>query len=196
MAMSRHQRPHPLASEGGSQMNTSAQERGAVVMTGASSGIGEASALLLARAGFHVFAGVRREEDARALAGRATGRLTPLLLDITDSTQIRSAAETVAERVGGRGLAGLVNNAGVGVAWPLEVVPLDEFRRQFEVNVFGHLAVTQAFLPLLRAATGRIVNVGSVGGRVTIPLSGTPRAPRDAFVAGEHAVRHGACPPG
>ena len=170
-------------------MNTSAQERGAVVMTGASSGIGEASALLLARAGFHVFAGVRREEDARALAGRATGRLTPLLLDITDSTQIRSAAETVAELVGDRGLAGLVNNAGVGVAWPLEVVPLDEFRRQFEVNVFGHLAVTQAFLPLLRAATGRIVNVGSVGGRITMPFGGTLSAPRHAFVAVNDALR-------
>jgi NAD(P)-dependent dehydrogenase (short-subunit alcohol dehydrogenase family) len=170
-------------------MNTQAREPGAVVVTGASSGIGQASALLLARAGFHVFAGVRREEDARALAGRAAGRLTPLLLDITNAAQIESAAGTVAELVGGRGLAGLVNNAGVGVAWPLELVPPDEFRRQFEVNVFGHLAVTQAFLPLLRAAPGRIVNVGSVGGRITMPFGGTLSAPRHALVAVNDALR-------
>ena len=136
---------------------------GAVVLTGASSGIGRACALKLANSGFHVFAGVRKEEDAHALMETATGRLTPLYVDVTDADLVSSAASVVEEAVGEDGLAGLVNNAGVGSAWPLEFVPPEEFRRQFEVNVFGHLAVTQAFLPLIRAATGRIVNVGSVG---------------------------------
>jgi NAD(P)-dependent dehydrogenase (short-subunit alcohol dehydrogenase family) len=135
---------------------------GAVVVTGASSGIGRACALKLANSGFHVFAEVRKEEDAQELMEASTGPLTPLSIDVTDADLV-PAASVVEEAVGEDGLAGLVNNAGVGAAWPLEFVPPEEFRRQFEVNVFGHLAVTQAFLPLIRAATGRIVNVGSVG---------------------------------
>lgn len=170
-------------------MKSSVRELGAVVVTGASSGIGRACALTLARSGFQVFAGVRRDEDARSLAEAATGRLTPLRLDVTDADLIAAAASTVEAAVGRNGIAGLVNNAGVGVAWPLEVVPLDEFRRQFEVNVFGHLAVTQEFLPLIRAATGRIVNVGSVGGRITMPFGGTLSAPRHALVAVNDALR-------
>src|SRR5215207_4053241 len=164
--------------------------RRAVVVTGASSGIGRACALKLARSEFHVFAGVRKDEDAEALEYAAPeASLTPLFLDVTDSGLIASVAETVAEAVGEAGLVGLVNNAGVGEAWPLEFVPLDEFRRQFEVNVFGHLAVTQAFLPLIRAATGRIVNIGSVGGRITMPFGGTLSAPRHALVAVNDALR-------
>jgi NAD(P)-dependent dehydrogenase (short-subunit alcohol dehydrogenase family) len=163
---------------------------GAVVVTGASSGIGRASAMKLARSGFRVFAGVRKEEDAEALEEAATaGRLTPLFIDVTDENLVAAAASTVEEAVGGEGIAGLVNNAGIGEAWPLEYVPLEEFRRQFEVNVFGHLAVTQAFLPLIRAATGRIVNVGSVGGRITMPFGGTLSAPRRALVAVNDALR-------
>src|SRR5215203_2705010 len=151
----------------------------AVVVTGASSGIGRASAMKLARSGFRVFAGVRKEEDAGALEEAApAGRLTPLFIDVTDENLVAAAASTVEEAVGGEGIAGLVNNAGIGEAWPLEV-----FRRQFEVNVFGHLVVTQAFLPLIRAATGRIVNVGSVGGRITMPFGDTLSAPRRALVA-------------
>jgi NAD(P)-dependent dehydrogenase (short-subunit alcohol dehydrogenase family) len=162
----------------------------AVVVTGASSGIGRASALMLARSGFRVFAGVRKEEDAEALEETApAGRLKPLFIDVTDEHLVASAASTVEEAVGGEGIAGLVNNAGIGEAWPLEYVPLEEFKRQFEVNVFGHLTVTQAFLPLIRAATGRIVNVGSVGGRITMPFGGTLSAPRHAFVAVNDALR-------
>ena len=162
----------------------------AVVVTGASSGIGRASALMLARSGFRVFAGVRKEEDAEALEEAApAGRLKPLFIDVTDEHLVASAASTVKEAVGGEGIAGLVNNAGIGEAWPLEYVPLEEFKRQFEVNVFGHLAVTQAFLPLIRAATGRIVNVGSVGGRITMPFGGTLSAPRHALVAVNDALR-------
>ena len=164
-------------------------ERGAVVVTGASSGIGRACALKLASSGFRVFAGVRKEEDAQALEAAATSRLTPLFIDVTDPDSVASAAEIVEEAVGEAGIAGLVNNAGIGEAWPLEFVPLDEFRRQFEVNVFGHLAVTQAFLPLIRAGTGRIVNVGSVGGRITMPFGGTLSAPRHALVAVNDALR-------
>jgi NAD(P)-dependent dehydrogenase (short-subunit alcohol dehydrogenase family) len=163
--------------------------RGPVVVTGASSGIGHACALKLANSGFHVFAGVRKEEDAQALEAAATSRLTPLFIDVTDPNSVASAAEIVEEAVGEAGLVGLVNNAGIGEAWPLEFVPLDEFRRQFEVNVFGHLAVTQAFLPLIRAATGRIVNVGSVGGRITMPFGGPLSAPRHALVAVNDALR-------
>ncbi len=162
----------------------------AVVVTGASSGIGRAAAMKLARSGFRVFAGVRKEEDAEALEEAAPARsLKPLFIDVTDEHLIASAASTVEEAVGGEGIAGLVNNAGIGEAWPLEYVPLEEFRRQFEVNVFGHLAVTQAFLPLIRAATGRIVIVGSVGGRITMPFGGTLSAPRRALVAVNDALR-------
>jgi NAD(P)-dependent dehydrogenase (short-subunit alcohol dehydrogenase family) len=162
----------------------------AVVVTGASSGIGRVATMKLARSGFHVFAGVRKEEDAEALEEAApAGSLKPLFIDITDEHLIASAASTVEEAVGGEGIAGLVNNAGIGEAWPLEYVPLEKFRRQFEVNVFGHLAVTQAFLPLIRTATGRIVNVGSVGGRITMPFGGTLSAPRRALVAVNDALR-------
>lgn len=163
--------------------------RGAVVVTGASSGIGRACALKLASSGFRVFAGVRKEEDAQSLKDAATGRLTPLFIDVTEPDSVASATEPVADAVGEAGLVGLVNNAGIGEAWPLEYVPRDEFRRQFEVNVFGHLAVTQAFLPLIRVAVGRIVNVGSVGGRITMPFGGTLSAPRHALVAVNDALR-------
>src|SRR5215216_1307751 len=162
----------------------------AVVVTGASSGIGRAAAMKLARSGFRVFAGVRKEEDAEALEETASaGRLKPLFIDVTDEHLVAAAASTVEEAVGGEGIAGLVNSAGIGEAWPLEYVPLEEFRRQFEVNVFGHLAVTQAFRPLIRAATGRIVNVSSVGGRITMPFGGTLSAPRRALVAVNDALR-------
>src|SRR5919107_2962123 len=162
----------------------------AVVVTGASSGIGRDAAMKLARSGFRVFAGVRKEEDAEALEeATPAGRLKPLFIDVTDEHLVASAASTVEEGVGGEGIAGLVNNAGIGEAWPLEYVPLEEFRRQFGVNVFGHLAVTQAFLPLIRAATGRIVNVGSVGGRITMPFAGTLSAPRRALVPVNDALR-------
>jgi NAD(P)-dependent dehydrogenase (short-subunit alcohol dehydrogenase family) len=156
--------------------------RSAVVVTGASSGIGRACALNLARSGFHVFAGIRKGKDGEALEYAAPeASLTPLHLDVTDSDFIASAVETVAETVGEAGLAGLVNNAGVGVAWPLELVPINELRHQFEVNVFGQLSVTQAFLPLIRAGRGRIVNIGSVGGWITMPFGGPLCASKHAL---------------
>jgi NAD(P)-dependent dehydrogenase (short-subunit alcohol dehydrogenase family) len=140
---------------------------GTVVITGASTGIGRATALRLARAGFDVLAGVRREEDGAALRTE-DGRIEPVLVDVTDAGQVAG----LAERVAGAPLAGLVNNAGIAVAGPLEGVPLDLVRRQYEVNVFGLLAVTQALLDPIRVGHGRIVNIGSIGGRINTPFVG------------------------
>jgi NAD(P)-dependent dehydrogenase (short-subunit alcohol dehydrogenase family) len=142
-------------------------EHGTVVITGASTGIGRATALRLARGGFDVLAGVRREEDGAALRGE-DGRIEPVLVDVTDAGQVAG----LAERVAGAPLAGLVNNAGIAVAGPLEGIPLDDVRRQYEVNVFGLLAVTQALLEPIRAGHGRIVNIGSIGGRINTPFVG------------------------
>jgi NAD(P)-dependent dehydrogenase (short-subunit alcohol dehydrogenase family) len=140
---------------------------GTVVITGASTGIGRATALRLARAGFAVLAGVRRDEDGADLRAQ-DGRIEPVLVDVTDAVQIAS----LAARVGGAPLAGLVNNAGIAVAGPLEGVPIALVRRQYEVNVFGLLAVTQALLDPIRAGQGRIVNIGSIGGRINTPFVG------------------------
>jgi NAD(P)-dependent dehydrogenase (short-subunit alcohol dehydrogenase family) len=138
---------------------------GTVVVTGASSGIGEACALRLARGGFDVFAGARKDEDLERLDALHE-RITPLRLDVADESSVAAAKA----HVGDRALAGLVNNAGISVTGPLEFIPLDELRRQLEVNVIGQVGVTQAFLPGIRAAPGRIVYIGSVGGRVALPL--------------------------
>jgi NAD(P)-dependent dehydrogenase (short-subunit alcohol dehydrogenase family) len=137
--------------------------RGAVVVTGSSTGIGRACVLELDRLGFSVFAGVRKEADAEALRAAGSDRLQPLILDVTDSDQIAGAAQRVAEE-SAAGLAGLVNNAGVGVGGPLELIPIDDFRHQIEVNLIGQVAVTQAFLPALREARGRVVFLSSIGG--------------------------------
>jgi NAD(P)-dependent dehydrogenase (short-subunit alcohol dehydrogenase family) len=122
--------------------------------------------------GWRLFAGVRRESDAEDLLGASSGRLVPLILDITDVGQIAGAAEQIAGAVGDQGLQGLVNNAGIIALCPVETVSLDVLRQQLEVNLVGHVAVTQALLPLLRPAAGRIVFVGSVGGRISYPLGG------------------------
>jgi len=143
---------------------------GAVVVTGASTGIGRAITLQLARDGFRVFAGVRKLTDAEALRSESPG-ITPLILDVTDAEQLAAAVAEVEAAVGDEGLQGLVNNAGVSGGAPTEFVPLDELRAMFDVNVFGVVATTQAFLPLLRrGAPGRIVVIGSIGGRMAVPF--------------------------
>jgi NAD(P)-dependent dehydrogenase (short-subunit alcohol dehydrogenase family) len=152
-----------------------------VLITGAAKGIGRASALHLARLGWHVFAGVRRVEDGAALQQAAPGKLTPLLLDVTDAGQIAQASQNIAQQVGQAGLTGLVNNAGIAVPGPLEFLPLDEFRRQLEINLIGQLAVTQAVLPLIRQARGRIVNISSIGGLIAGPLLGPYHASKFAL---------------
>ncbi len=162
---------------------------GAVVITGGSTGIGKACALYLDRLGFHVFAGVRRVSDGEAVTRESSGSITPLLLDVTNAASIGSAANAVAASVGEAGLRGLVNNAGIVVAGPLEFLPLDEIRKQFEVNIFGQIAVTQAFLPLLRRARGRIVNMGSISGRVAAPFIGPYAASKFALEAFTDSLR-------
>jgi len=155
-----------------------------IVVTGASTGIGRAAAVYLARQGFHVFAGVRRLADGDPLVDAAGGApLTPLLMDVTDSQQIADAAAVIRCVVGEDGLAGLVNNAGVAVAMPLEFIPLGELRNQLEVNVVGQIGVTQALLPLLRLAKGRIINISSMAGRVAGPWTGPYHASKFALEA-------------
>ncbi|HXX75813.1 MAG TPA: SDR family oxidoreductase [Nitrospiraceae bacterium] len=161
----------------------------AVVITGASTGIGAACAGFLADHGFQVFAGVRNREAGEALANGRSLRLIPIPLDVTEEASIRNAADRVTHHLGHAGLAGLINNAGIAVGSPLEVISIDQLRRQFEVNVFGQIAVTQAFLPLLRKGRGRIVNMGSIAGRATIPLMGPYSASKFALEALTNALR-------
>ncbi len=146
-----------------------------VLVTGASTGIGRATAMRLDAAGWRVFAGVRKQADAEALSEAGSDRVTPLILDITDADQIAAAAARIGAGAGGR-LDGLVNNAGVGIPGPLETMPIEQFRRQVEVNLTGHLAVTQAMLPSIRCGPGRIVFISSIGGRIAFPLGGAYHA--------------------
>lgn len=162
----------------------------AALVTGASTGIGRAIALRLAQSGFEVFAGVRKEEDGAALqAAASAGKLHPVHLDVTDDVSIASAVAHVDESVGEAGLAALVNNAGVAVGGPLEHLDLDDLRHQLEVNVVGQVAVTQAALPLIRRGQGRIVFIGSIGGRMAIPFVGPYNASKSAIAALASALR-------
>ena len=138
------------------------------LVTGASTGIGEACARRLVRNGWRVWAGVRREGDAPE-------GTEEILLDVTDAEQIAAAAQAIPE------LHGLVNNAGIALAAPLEFIPVEELRRQLEVNVIAQVAVTQAFLPKLRETRGRIVFMGSIAGRSALPFLG-------AYASSKHAL--------
>lgn len=160
-------------------------KKGAVLVTGASSGIGKACALVLAQAGYRVFAGVRQEAVAHCLQLEGLGRITPILLDITRSEQIAAAVDAVKDALGNEsGLYGLVNNAGIVVSGPLEYLPIEGLRRQLEVNVIGHVAVIQAFLPLiLRGGGGRIVNIGSAASFFASPYLGAYAASKFAMEA-------------
>jgi NAD(P)-dependent dehydrogenase (short-subunit alcohol dehydrogenase family) len=166
------------------------EQKKSVLITGASTGIGAACAQRLASLGFEVFAGVRRREDGEALQQRCTSPVVPVILDVTEQESIRVASATIAEAVQGRGLAGLVNNAGIAVAAPIELVPLEQLRRQLEINLIGQVAVTQAFLPMLRTAMpGRIVNMSSIAGRTSMPLLGPYCASKFALEAMSDALR-------
>ncbi|MCP3757266.1 SDR family oxidoreductase [Streptomyces sp. TBY4] len=160
-----------------------------VLITGASSGLGEACALHLARTGFHALAGVRRPEDGERLRVAATGRLTSVIIDVTDEKSVQAALQKVTELTGGTGLWGLVNNAGIAVTAPLECVPMELLHRQFDVNVIGHLQVVQGFLPLLRAGAGRIVNISSGVGNVALPYLGAYAAAQFAKEALSDTLR-------
>jgi NAD(P)-dependent dehydrogenase (short-subunit alcohol dehydrogenase family) len=148
------------------------EETRTVVVTGASTGIGAACAQYLDERGFRVFATVRKQSDAERIAALGSARLEPVFLDVTDAGAIEEVARAVDEALQGAGLAGLVNNAGISVDIPLECVGIDVLRHQLEVNTVAPVAVTQAFLPLLRRAQGRVVNVSSMNGRVASPFSG------------------------
>jgi NAD(P)-dependent dehydrogenase (short-subunit alcohol dehydrogenase family) len=141
------------------------------------------------RAGWRVFAGVRREADADSLRAAGSERLAPLMLDVTDAAQIAAAAERIGAEVGEAGLDGLVDNAGIGVMGPLETLPLEDFRRQIEVNLTGQVAVTQAMLPLIRRAGGRVVFVSSAGGRMALPFGGPYHAAKFGLEAVADSLR-------
>ncbi|MFZ2547773.1 MAG: SDR family oxidoreductase [Candidatus Microthrix subdominans] len=159
------------------------------LVTGASSGIGEACALRLDRLGHRVYAGVRTPEDGERLRTVASPQLRPMMADVTDPDQIGATMAAIDDEVGPAGLDGLVNNAGIVVGGPVEYVPLSEWRTQFEVNVFGQITVTQAALPLLRRARGRVVFVGSISGRVSTPLGGPYGASKHAIEAIGQSLR-------
>lgn len=153
-----------------------------VLVTGASTGIGRATALRLDGSDWQVFAGVRRPEDGESLRGEASSQLVPVILDVTEPDHIAAAAELIEKESEG-GLDGLVNNAGVAIPGPLETIPLEDFRRQLEVNLFAYVAVTQALLPQIRRAEGRIVFISSIGGRIAFPFGGPYHASKFATEA-------------
>ncbi|MGO9743042.1 MAG: SDR family NAD(P)-dependent oxidoreductase [Roseiarcus sp.] len=167
------------------------------VVTGVSTGIGEAVVQKLVNSGFHVFGSVRRAEDARALTAAFAAAVTPLIFDVTDEHAVRAAAVDVARAIGGPDarLAGLVNNAGIAAAAPLLHLPLDELRQQLEINVVAQVSVTQAFARLLGAVRGRsgppgrIVNIVSTAGRLTTPFLGAYCASKYAMEAISDALR-------
>jgi NAD(P)-dependent dehydrogenase (short-subunit alcohol dehydrogenase family) len=155
---------------------------GTVLVTGASTGIGEATALHLKELGFDSVGAVRKDEDAERL--RASG-LRTVKLDVTDVASIAAAREELGEAR----IVGIVNNAGVAVAAPLEFLPIDQLRYQLEVNLIGQVAVTQAFLPALRASRGRIINVSSIGGRLALPLVSAYNASKFGLEAVSDSLR-------
>ncbi|MFJ7211726.1 SDR family NAD(P)-dependent oxidoreductase [Amycolatopsis sp. NPDC098790] len=160
-----------------------------MVVTGASTGLGAATTRALAARGYHVLAGVRREADAVQADG-----ISPVILDITRPSDIASLASRVS--ASGLPLRALINNAGISVNAPVETLPLDEWRRLFEVNLFGHVAVTQALLPFLHRSGGRIVNISSVGGKVAMATYGPYAGTKFALEAVSDALRRELAPHG
>lgn len=163
------------------------------VVTGASSGVGQKTALLLAERGWHVLAGVRKISDGAALAGE---HVEPVILDITDPAHIGAVVDRVASDDENRPLSVLVNNAGVALNAPIETLAVARWREHFEVNLFGHVAVTQALLAALLPARGRIVNISSIGGLVALPTYGPYAAAKFALEAFSDALRRELAPSG
>jgi NAD(P)-dependent dehydrogenase (short-subunit alcohol dehydrogenase family) len=163
-----------------------------IVVTGASTGIGAATARELAGKGFHVLAGVRREADADALRSlniEGSGSLEPHILDISVESDIAAIADRVARDPQHRPLRALVNNAGIAINAPVETLPLAEWRRQFEVNLFGQIAMTQALFPALLSSSGTVVNISSVGGKFALPTYGAYAGSKFALEAVSDALR-------
>jgi NAD(P)-dependent dehydrogenase (short-subunit alcohol dehydrogenase family) len=164
-----------------------------IVVSGASTGMGEATARRLAVLGYHVLAGVRRDADGERIADDG---IEPVLLDITNPEHIGSLVDRIASDPAGRPLRALVNNAGVSIYAPVEALPLDEWRRLFDINLFGHVAMTQALLPMLVESGGRIVNISSVGGKGAMPTYGPYAATKFALEAVSDALRRELAPHG
>src|ERR1700761_4596627 len=160
-----------------------------IVVTGASTGIGAATVKELAHRGFHVLAGVRREVDADALRGLGIDGIEPHILDITMKSDVAAIADRVARDPLHRPLRALVNNAGIAVNSPVETLPINQWRKQFEVNLFGHVAMTQALLPALLLSAGTVVNISSVGGKVVLPTYGAYAGSKFALEAVSDALR-------
>ena len=166
-----------------------------VVVTGVSTGIGWGVAKVLVNHGFQVYGTVRKPADADRLEREFGSRFTPLVLDVTDRDAVERAAARVGEELGSARLAGLVNNAGIVVPGPLLYLPLDEMRRQMEVNLLAPMSVAQAFAPLLGAdparkgAPGRIVQISSVGGKLAVPFLGAYAASKFALEGMSGALR-------
>jgi NAD(P)-dependent dehydrogenase (short-subunit alcohol dehydrogenase family) len=161
----------------------------AVVVTGASRGIGRTIALDLSEYGFGVFAGVRKSADAEFLREDSNGRVSPLILDVTDPAGVKAAAKKIADATNDQGIGGVVNNAGVAAFGPVEQASMSSVNHQLQVNLIGALTVTQLFLPHLRKGKGRIVNISSVNGRLSIPFSGVYSATKFALEAVSDALR-------
>lgn len=160
-----------------------------IFVTGTSSGIGRDLALTMAARGVQVLAGVRTSEVAASLSDASSGALQPIICDIENPQSIEAALAQVGEAVGEHGLDGLVNNAGISINGPLELMPPAQFERQLRINVVSQLAVTQAFLPLLRKQRGRLVFMGSETGRVALPLIGGYAASKFALRAVADSLR-------
>lgn len=153
----------------------------AVVITGASSGIGRASVARMVQSGWQVFATVRKTQDGDQLRSDFGASVSPLIMDVTDRPSVKGALEALNPTLSGSGLGGLVNVAGVGQGCPVEYMTDDSLREMFDINVFGQIAVTQALLPLLRTARGRIVNISSIGAHIAIPFGSLISASKSAF---------------
>jgi NAD(P)-dependent dehydrogenase (short-subunit alcohol dehydrogenase family) len=160
-----------------------------VVITGASSGIGRACVQRLIDAGWHVFASVRQSTDGASLQSEFGSRLTPVIMDVSNRLTVMSAAEQVSFQLQGRGLDGLVNVAGIGMVRPVEYATADDLHEIFDINVFGQIAVIQAFLPLLRQARGRVVNISSIGVHIGLPFGGLLGGSKAAFGLMSDALR-------
>lgn len=163
--------------------------RGNVLITGASSGIGESCAVFLSRLGFTVFAGVREKSAAEKLALQNPEKIIPVFIDITNQTMIDNVFELINQKAGQQGLYGLVNNAGIGFGAPIECIPPEQLKKVFEINVFGQIAMIQTFLPLIRKARGRIVNMSSISGRLPQPYQSTYSAAKMALESFSDSLR-------
>lgn len=158
-----------------------------VLITGTSTGIGEACTSRLAGAGWKVYAGVRRTDDGDRLTAAYSGDIEPVIIDVCDQASIDTAIAHIT--AAGAGLDALVNNAGVGSGGPVEVLDVDEWRSVFETNFFGLIALTKAAFPLIDAADGRFVHIGSIAGRVAMPAMGPYAASKHAVAAMNWSVR-------